>query len=380
MSWLQLEAGTSASIFEDTQTDLPYLQDGWIPGIRRFLKTVDTEIHFVHLEKPQLYRQDDIYIMDLFRHHGLSTHKLQRLNRCRLYLQVARLSDITDIAGLYLYAHVPGLDRPPTTSFPLTPTSKLQWPRQPRPGPKTCKLWSQQIHLLLLEADGRLRHPLGKWTHPYEARDRCYPTLFHPHTQTVHQLQNRKYQRLPNANVTRRHIHAIFDEASPTITHPPGYPVDASTISGRQLTAHYTPRNTLVRQTRSKRHHRRFGSLPEWQHDLLQQADVYDEHLSLLASGDAIVVTDGGEADGKGYFGVTIAVDRTVIARSRSAARGDPRTMSSFRAAAYGFLAGILLLTHLLPLERDTKLSIHTDSASLLARLQTATTHAPVGF
>jgi hypothetical protein len=46
IAWIQLEAGASAAIFEDIQTDLDYLQDGWVPGIRRFLKTVDGEITF----------------------------------------------------------------------------------------------------------------------------------------------------------------------------------------------------------------------------------------------------------------------------------------------------------------------------------------------
>jgi hypothetical protein len=46
LAWIQQEAGTSAAIFQDTQAELYYLQDGWEVGIRRFLTTVDAEIIF----------------------------------------------------------------------------------------------------------------------------------------------------------------------------------------------------------------------------------------------------------------------------------------------------------------------------------------------
>ena len=102
----------------------------------------------------------------------------------------------------------------------------------------------------------------------------------------------------------------------------------------------------------------------------------------MLKESGAIVVTDGGvEKSGKGYFGVTLAVGSIVIARSRGAARGDPRTMCSFRAEAYGFLAGLCLLHSLLQNSTlGSSHTIHTDSASLLARLLTATSRVSVGF
>jgi hypothetical protein len=61
----------------------------------------------------------------------------------------------------------------------------------------------------------------------------------------------------------------------------------------------------------------------------------------LTASPCRTAVTDGGMEGGKGHFGVIVAVGRTIIARVRGAACGDPRTMDSFRAEARGFIAGI---------------------------------------
>jgi hypothetical protein len=146
IAWIQLEAGISHPILENTQLDLDYLQDGWVIGIRRFLKTVDAEVHLPQTPHPQLYRQNDRYIMEIFKNQSLSTPDLRRLNRCRLYFQVARLSDITNVRGTHLYENVTNLDRPQEDTHPNKyPTSKRKWPRQPRPGHMTCQLWSRSI-------------------------------------------------------------------------------------------------------------------------------------------------------------------------------------------------------------------------------------------
>ena len=73
MAWIQLEAGTSAGIFDETQTDLDYLQDDRLPGIRRFLKTVEAEIKSIDVDSPETYRRDDVNLMEYFREQGLST-------------------------------------------------------------------------------------------------------------------------------------------------------------------------------------------------------------------------------------------------------------------------------------------------------------------
>jgi hypothetical protein len=136
LAWIQLEAGISHHILENTQLELDYIQDGWIIGIRRFLKTVAAEVHLPQETRPRIYRQHDRYLMEIFREQGLSTPDLRRLNRCRLYLQVARVSDITNIRGTHLYDHVITVDRQADAQLQY-PFSKLTWPRQPRPGHRT---------------------------------------------------------------------------------------------------------------------------------------------------------------------------------------------------------------------------------------------------
>ena len=387
IEWIQLEAGTYTPILENTQEDLPYIADGWILGIRRFLQLVSAEIKIHGITKPRTYRQGDVYIMDTFRINGATLPELKILNRCRLYFQVARLSDITNIAGTHLYAHALTLERDyAPLHYPTYPKSQLQWPRQPRPGPAARKLWKKKITTHFLETDHRLRNPLGRWTLPVEQRDRSYPTLFHAASHTIHQDDGTAYRQLPLLHVDRRSIQADIHTPQLSI-RTNGYPVDATTIRNNTLFADFTPRNTRATPIPpDTTHHHRFGKIPDWKADLLRNTTIYEEHLDLLESSPRIIVTDGGMVDGKGYFGVIIAVGATIIARARGVARGDPRTMDSFRAEAYGFLAGICLLrllTEPRPTADDRQHvdTIHTDSASLLARLLRATAdYIPTGF
>jgi hypothetical protein len=234
LAWIQLEAGISAAILTNTQTDLDYVQDGWVLGIQRFLKTVDAEIQLKEKETPQIYRQDDVYLMDTFRAQGLSTSSLSCLNRCRLYFQVAQLSDITNIAGTHLYDHVLILDRVPTEArYPKYPTTTLAWPRQPRPGPIARIYWSKMIRKSFLQANGRLQAPLGKWITLVDTRDRSYPTLYHAHSHMIHQYDGHNYQQLQVKKTNRRSIIADFEPHTPSLSTP-GYPIDLQHIRGSQ--------------------------------------------------------------------------------------------------------------------------------------------------
>jgi hypothetical protein len=110
LAWIQQEAGTLKPILESTHINLEHLEDGWIAGVRRFLKLVKAEIRFLNMPKPQTCRQEDACLMGLFRQNDVSTTELYKLNRCRLCFQAARMSDIANIAGTHLCDNVLLLD------------------------------------------------------------------------------------------------------------------------------------------------------------------------------------------------------------------------------------------------------------------------------
>jgi hypothetical protein len=382
LAWVQLEAGTSHPVLENTHENLDYVQDGWVMGIRRFLSTVEGAVKFISGTRPSTYRRSDEYLMDLFRRHDFTYIELCRLNRCRIFFQVARVSDITNIAGDRLYDNVLSLDRDARPmSRPIYPTSTLKWPRQPKPGLTACRLWKSIIKRILLQTNGNLRQPLGTWTTPVSDRDRHYPTMYHEHTQVIHQYDGSNYQQLSISSSTRRAINAKLANPAQSISQP-GRPVDVTKITATKLTARLTPTDQRLFPITSTTFHPRFRHIPKWAADLLQHVVISEDHIHLLEQSNRMVVSDGGVKDGKGYFGLVIVVGDTVIARARGVARGDPRTMCSFRAEAYAFLAGVYLL-YLLTLEcsDQAKNEIHTDSASLLSRLTRALApYVPIGF
>jgi hypothetical protein len=318
---------------------------------------LQAEITFLSTIKPQTHREQDCYLMDTLSTHGATTTELQIINRCRLCLQVARASDITNIAGTHLCDHVLPLERHRTNLMQQhPPTSTEQWPRQPRPGPKARKLWRKHLTQTLLQTDKRLSTPLGRWTVPAAQRDRHYPTYYDATSNTLHQNDGKVCKQLHFLHADRRTIQA--DLANPTHSiRITGYPSDIINVQNSILFAQFTARNArATTDPPGTCHHHRFGELPTWQADLLRHTDIKDEHLHLLESSPSIVVTDGGMEGGKGYSGVIIAVGTIIVARARGVARGDPPTMDSFRAEAYGLLAGICLI-RLLTKQHHTNIS-----------------------
>jgi hypothetical protein len=298
-----------AGILKDAHTELDYVQDGWIMGIHRFLQSVDGAIKFMDDASPQTYRRyEDAHLMDLFRVHGITTRELRILNLCRLYLQVDRLSDITNMAGTYIYEQAIQLDRETQTTE--ISASRLAWPRTPRPEAKARKLWKKHLHTTLLQEDGRLRFPLGKWDTTVDNRDRTYRTLYHPYSNTIHQHDGRVYRSFPIQQINRRYIQADIVDSPIASVSPPGYPVDVKSIQDRVLTAKYQVRNTITTRTRQLQQHPRFGALPDWEADLMRHTTIYEQHTPLLNTEEILLVTDGGVEGGRGYFGTVLAAER----------------------------------------------------------------------
>jgi hypothetical protein len=283
-AWMQLEAGTHARIFENTDENSDCIEDGWVMGIRRFLPTVAGAIQFTTGTRPTMHGRDDEHFMDLFRHQGLTLLDLKRRNRCRLHFQVARVSDATTIASDRLHAHVLPLERDSLPmSSPACSTSKLQWPRQPRPGHKACRLWTSTLKRTLLQADDSLRHPLGTWTTPVHDPDRHCSTLHHANINVIHQHDGRIHRTLPLISGARRVIKATLENTAPSI-HTPGRPADTLKIQRNTLTAQLTPLDQRLSTITNTTFHPRFRHVPKWAADLLQHLGISTNTRTSLTS------------------------------------------------------------------------------------------------
>ena len=71
----------------------------WVESIKNFLYGMDAEIQIPNTTYPQAQREFDVSLMETFQHQYTGTKILAQLNRCRIWLGVITLSDITDASG-----------------------------------------------------------------------------------------------------------------------------------------------------------------------------------------------------------------------------------------------------------------------------------------
>ena len=99
LSAAQLTSGLVTPILDDTELDLPHLEDGVILHLRSTLKKLNGNLHIEKVWTPSLQREGDKSIMEVFAHiptklpdgrTNASATKLKRImqnaNTCRLSL------------------------------------------------------------------------------------------------------------------------------------------------------------------------------------------------------------------------------------------------------------------------------------------------------
>jgi len=126
IEWTQLELGSSTHILNTTPIP-SYVTSTWVTALCNVLSPFALTFRSTPQSPPP--RQNDMYLMDLFRATNLSHTQLQSLNYCRLFLRVVFISDITDAAGQYI--DLPYRGHPPT----IAPRrlSTYRWPNLTKP-------------------------------------------------------------------------------------------------------------------------------------------------------------------------------------------------------------------------------------------------------
>jgi hypothetical protein len=153
---IQMEAGIQQPILEDTRP-LQYIEWGWIPSIRDFLYHMDAQITNATSGLP-LYRENDSLIMDSTTIKELSRKEQILVNRCRIFLQIENLSDITNAEGKQILSQY-------INNHPTKPSrSRKKWPLQGDPGREAWNIWKRVISRAFLNANDELLKPLGAWT------------------------------------------------------------------------------------------------------------------------------------------------------------------------------------------------------------------------
>jgi len=116
-------------------------------------------------------REHNRFLMEDFRDYGIPSNQMEKLNVCRMYLQVTTLAEITDHMGTTLLPQVL-VSSMKTTPKGLTNISKslLKWPHINQPHSSCWQLWSRLIRTLYTGSPTgtQLCQPLGDWNLQHE--------------------------------------------------------------------------------------------------------------------------------------------------------------------------------------------------------------------
>jgi hypothetical protein len=153
----KVEMGVGRNLFSlDYKLYAPLLTDSWIKSAWRFAYEHNIEVIDKKTKNLTLHRQNDVFLMEIICHHGFSSSDLQKINRCRLHLQVTSLSDITCGYGLkYTKAY--------NCMYDHTIPHHHLWPTQPKPNSNSISVWRRALRQCFPREGGTMTHSLGSW-------------------------------------------------------------------------------------------------------------------------------------------------------------------------------------------------------------------------
>ena len=160
--WAMIHVGIGEkSLFDINYNDFGHL----LP--RTWIKSLWEFVHIYKVKMPtydfllKQRRDGDLFLMESFHQTGFSKKQLIKLNRCRLYLQVELLSDITDGTGDRIHPSAYQGHRQHNSQ------SIHDWPEQHNPDKHHWKLWRKALRdsfpRINAQRLGRLQTPLGSW-------------------------------------------------------------------------------------------------------------------------------------------------------------------------------------------------------------------------
>jgi hypothetical protein len=259
------------------------------------------------------------------------------IHRCRIFLQVEVLSDISDAQGESLLKAWldPYADKPSH--------SLKNWPKQSDPGREAWKIWRKFIFRAFTYESGKLRRSLGHWTQFNKTRE---------HNSYCNEEATLLYTRSPEG---RWRAHArrcagrrclIFQSESSDLGElpQPAIPIDIKAQTNDNIITSNNQSPTDL----DKGQEGICNGLKEY---IVMTAAAQAEHITLLVEEQEIsqivknstrieVASDGGfdTATGISSYGWLIALNRVLVAKGRGPAEAHPDFGESFRSEGYGLV------------------------------------------
>jgi hypothetical protein len=145
----------------------------YITSLRTYLLISGMGLHIKAIQPPVIKREHDEVLMDRaskMDRKQMTDKFIERVNRCRNFMRVETIADITTSDGKYICKH----------AFECNPEvrtrSKKLWPNQPHVGIFHVKSWQWYLKLWCKDGSLELRQQLGKWT--VEPTDRGWAAYY----------------------------------------------------------------------------------------------------------------------------------------------------------------------------------------------------------
>lgn len=362
--WFQQSAGFRDPVFANPRLRMPHCESKWLSSLRTFLSATSCSFDLFDSGVYPPQRKHDIHLMQyVCEDEYFKPIEIININRCRLYLQVTTLSDITTLDGRYIQ-----LDYW-VNPFPSTEiSSPLDHPiHQEKPAYYVFNDWRKLLNRLAQQKTRKLRRRLGQWTVPAHQLRRKYK-MYH------HQLPHRAYLPHPTAPgfitydiLTKQQLDVPLRRQLP----PNAYPAEFHShyLLYRQQDPLPAPPTTLTEL---------FQECATWETSffanlqLLMSDDDISLHFAnakydpLIRADTLIAGTDGSERT----FGWKLALsDETTIAECSGPVPGI--TTSSFRTEAAALLSLRWFLSKVTAFMSlgHPRVIIHTDSKSNIDRI-----------
>ena len=162
----------------DPQLPVPSLHsEKWITTIRDFLSTSNLKLRIPELEGVHTKRYHDKSLMDIaLTDKKWSNQEILCINRCRIYLRVETIAEVTNAFGTELLS---------SSYFCMEEgqgKESTMWPYQPRPGNHHRKIWQKFLDQLCQIPTLQLKQPLGIW---YDRSLNRWNAYYDPQLQSV---------------------------------------------------------------------------------------------------------------------------------------------------------------------------------------------------
>jgi len=385
----QVWAGIPNHVLSDTQP-CPWIPDHWISLLRNTMHEYHIQIEYSSWTYPPL-RQNDRYLMSDFVELNLQRHQLEKLNACRMYLQLTMLAEMMDHTGTLLLPQTLLTARQTQPKGLLNiSSSKLQWPKVAVPSLACWRLWSTTVRTIYTGSKHgtRLQQPLGPWLQDY-GKYRFWNWRLQD---TTHLMFQHSIDAQPRIAI-QTYRNQTLTKFSPTIptTLPfvgaPVTPVDMNTgYVNLPIPPLPMPPSTIESFPTFSTIQQQFrASLPQWQCQLfrsLRKANSVNTLYTLFTASKTLMIVSNAsvQKNGQSGFAWVIAQQHMPIWRGAGLAPGPEDDIYSGRAEAYGLLAAITFVTYYLSCYKTTipptTVICFCDNIGVITNLSSMTTNA----